>query len=45
MSGSLEYLVVEGESLGVGKERGLGLVIAVLADIGAAHLSVIDCRE
>jgi len=33
VSGSLEYLVVEGESLGVGKERGLGLVIAVLADI------------
>ena len=33
VSGSLEYLVVEGESLGGGKERGLGLVIEVLADI------------
>jgi len=33
VSGSLEYLVVEGESLGVGKGRDLGLVIAVLADI------------
>ena len=28
VSGSPEYLVVEGESLGGGKERGLGLVIA-----------------
>ena len=33
VSGSLECLEVEGESLGVGKERGLGLVMALLADI------------
>jgi hypothetical protein len=44
VSGSLECLVVEGESLGVGKERGLGLVMAVLADIWSSALCCMRLR-
>ena len=44
VSGSLECLEVEGESLGVGKERGLDLVMAVLADIWSSALCCMKLR-